>query len=79
MCAAMGSCCRTPCCGQTPACSIAVWLRLELALRSSRDSHLPPPTTLTTALQLYGYRRVFAHTADIFFQRGIANAATVSI
>jgi len=28
--------------------------------------------------QLYGYRRVFAHTADIFFERGIANPATVS-
>jgi hypothetical protein len=30
------------------------------------------------AVQLYGFRRVFAHTADIFFQRGIANAATVN-
>jgi hypothetical protein len=29
-------------------------------------------------LQLRGYRRVFAHTADIFFVRGIARPDTVS-
>jgi hypothetical protein len=29
--------------------------------------------------QLFGYRRVFAHTADIFFQRGIARPETVRL
>lgn len=30
-------------------------------------------------MQLKGYRRIFAHTASVFFQRGIARADTREI
>lgn len=40
---------------------------------------LPAPCTCAPCMQLYGFRRVFAHTADIFFLRGIANPATVGV
>lgn len=36
-------------------------------------------TALRVVLQLHGYRRVFAHTADIFFVRGIARPGTREI
>lgn len=64
--------------------------RLALTARpvhmQSLHHPLAPSATLTSFFlavldlpQLKGYRRVFAHTADIFFVRGIARPETVSI
>lgn len=48
---------------------------MTLVVADNKLSLVPSSVLLP---QLYGFRRVFAHTADIFFVRGIANPATVS-